>query len=88
MPKQEVDKITHGNAMKRFQYDPCSKIPREQCTVGALRAQAKHVDLSPMKGRGGKPPSTYARGYVTIGDIMKQLAGAYGMVQSSDAPRR
>jgi tryptophan-rich sensory protein len=85
LPKQEVDQITHLNVMRHFQYDPFSVIPREQCTVGALRAQAKGVNLSPMVGGGGKPPSDYAKGYVTIGDIMKQLAEAYAVPWGSDA---
>ena len=37
----------------------------------------KHVDLSLRVGGGGKQPSDYAKGYATIGDIMKQLAHAY-----------
>jgi hypothetical protein len=40
----EIDVITHLNAMRVFNYDPFSIIPREQCTVGALRAQATDVD--------------------------------------------
>ena len=84
LPKQEIDQITHLNAMKHFQYDPFSVIPREQCTVGALREQAKHVDVSFQSGGGGKPPSDYAKGYVTIGDIMKQLADAYSVAWESD----
>ena len=32
---------------------------------------------SVLKGGGGKVPSDYARGYATIGDIMKQIAGAF-----------
>ena len=39
----DISAITHGNAMRRFQYDPFSVIPRENCTVGALRAQAEGV---------------------------------------------
>jgi Amidohydrolase len=42
----EVDKITHANAMRLFQFDAFSVRPREQCTVGALRAQATDVDTS------------------------------------------
>jgi hypothetical protein len=37
-----------------------------------------------MVGGGGKPPSDYAKGYVTIGDIMKQLAEAYAVPWDSD----
>jgi predicted TIM-barrel fold metal-dependent hydrolase len=48
----EIDRITHLNAMKFFQYDPFSKRPREQCTVGALRAEAAGHDVSiQSKGR-------------------------------------
>jgi hypothetical protein len=37
----DVDKITHLNAMRIFRFDPFSVRPREECTVGALRAQAR-----------------------------------------------
>jgi hypothetical protein len=40
---EDINKITHLNAMRRFHYDPFSVIPKEQCTVGALRAQAEGV---------------------------------------------
>jgi predicted TIM-barrel fold metal-dependent hydrolase len=38
VPDGDIDKITHLNAMRIFGYDPFSVRPREQCTVGALRA--------------------------------------------------
>jgi predicted TIM-barrel fold metal-dependent hydrolase len=87
MPKQDIDKITHLNAMRHFQYDPFSKIQRERCTVGALRAQARDVDLSLKAGSGGKPPSDYAKGFVTIGDVMKQVADSYAVPWNSEATR-
>jgi len=43
---EEVAKITHENAMRIFSFDPFLHIPREQATVGALRAQAADVDLA------------------------------------------
>ena len=46
IPDEDIDKITHLNAMKHFKYDPFSVRPREQCTVEALRAEATDVDLS------------------------------------------
>jgi len=46
LPDDEVNKITHRNAMKHFQYDPFTHIPREQATVGALRDSAKDWDIS------------------------------------------
>ncbi|MCU0267222.1 MAG: amidohydrolase [Acidimicrobiales bacterium] len=46
VPDDEVDKITHLNAMRLFDYDPFSTRPREQCTVGALRAEAAGHDVT------------------------------------------
>ena len=46
VPDAEIDKITHRNAMRHFQYDPFQARPREQATVGALRAQAVGWDIS------------------------------------------
>lgn len=46
VPDEQIDKITHRNAMRHFQYDPFAHIPREQATVGALRAQAVGWDIS------------------------------------------
>jgi len=46
LPDADIDRITHLNAIRNFSYDPFSVIPREQCTVGALRAQATDVDIS------------------------------------------
>ena len=68
--------ITWKNTTRLFQYDPFEHIPQAQCTVGALRAQAKDVDLTPRSGAGGKAPSDYAKGYATVGDIIKQMMGA------------
>ena len=35
----DINKITHLNAMKRFHFDPFAVRPREECTVAALRAR-------------------------------------------------
>jgi hypothetical protein len=51
----EINKITHENAIELFSYDPFSHIPKEQCTVGALRAQAADVDVSEKAVTGAKP---------------------------------
>jgi predicted TIM-barrel fold metal-dependent hydrolase len=74
---EEINKITYQNVMKHFRYDPFQHIPKQDCTVKALRAQAKHVDLTPKAGGGGKAPSDYEHGYATVGDIMKQMATAF-----------
>ena len=48
----EINQITHLNAMKFFQYDPFTIRPREKCTAGALRAEAVGHDVSIVaKGR-------------------------------------
>jgi predicted TIM-barrel fold metal-dependent hydrolase len=47
LTRSEVDAITHGNAMRHFRYDPFAHRPRETCTVGALRAGASDVDVTP-----------------------------------------
>jgi predicted TIM-barrel fold metal-dependent hydrolase len=41
VPDNEAAKITYENAMRIYQYDPFAHIPKEQATVGALRAQVK-----------------------------------------------
>jgi hypothetical protein len=46
VPDDEIDKITHSNAMRLFSYDPFSVRPKEKSTVGALRAEAADVDVS------------------------------------------
>jgi predicted TIM-barrel fold metal-dependent hydrolase len=43
---EEIDKISWENAARFFDYDPFAVIPKEQATVGALRALAPDVDTS------------------------------------------
>ena len=38
LPDDEVNKITHENAMRIFRFDPFANRSREASTVGALRA--------------------------------------------------
>jgi 3-hydroxyisobutyrate dehydrogenase-like beta-hydroxyacid dehydrogenase len=42
----EIDKVSWQNTARFFGYDPFAAIPREQATVGALRAGATDVDTS------------------------------------------
>ncbi|HMQ24642.1 MAG TPA: amidohydrolase family protein [Acidimicrobiales bacterium] len=67
LTRAEVDAITHRNAMRDFHYDPFAHRPREQCTVGALRAGAADVDVSPHSS--GKPIAR-PDGPVTISSIL------------------
>ncbi len=43
---EEIDRITWRNTCRFFGLDPFAAIPREQATVGALRAEATDVDTS------------------------------------------
>jgi predicted TIM-barrel fold metal-dependent hydrolase len=46
VPDDDIDKITHENAMRWYRFDPFAIRPKEQCTVGALRAEAGGYDVS------------------------------------------
>ena len=61
-PTTTIDKITHENAMRLFQFDPFAHRPKEQCTVGALRAEAPDVDVvtrSPRQKRSNTDISSF-----------------------------
>jgi len=53
LPDPIINKITHGNVFKFFEFDPVAILGRENCTVGALRAQAQHVDTA-VRSQGGR----------------------------------
>ncbi|MGE0388045.1 MAG: amidohydrolase family protein [Gammaproteobacteria bacterium] len=76
----EIDKITHLNAMKCYSYDPFRHIRREDCTVGALRAQAAHVDLSYTDTGGkGRKPTDASLGPIPMAEITRQLNAALSL---------
>ena len=52
---EKIAKVTHLNAMRTFNFDPFAILGRENCTVGALRAKATHVDTSPQSYGGLSP---------------------------------
>jgi predicted TIM-barrel fold metal-dependent hydrolase len=70
----QIEKITHLNAMKFFRFDPFKHHKKEDLTVGALRAKAKGVDVTPQSFGGATPlqageePRT-----VTSGDIARMM---------------
>ena len=49
IPDDEIDMVTWQNACRWYQFDPLAHRPREECTVGALRAQALDVDTTPRE---------------------------------------
>ncbi len=71
----DVNKITHENAMRAFDFDAFKHRPRAKCTAAALRAESPDVDVS-VRSQGGKPAATGA-GPVTTGDIVRQLAEVF-----------
>jgi len=56
----QINKITHENAMRHFQFDPYAIRPPERCTVAALRAEARDVDTVTRVGR---PPDQSDRDF-------------------------
>ncbi len=73
VPDEDINKITHLNAMKHFQYDPFSVRPREKCTVEALRAEAADVDTS-LVSRARGHTSTNEDGIVSISSFTSGLS--------------
>lgn len=71
-----INKISHLNTMREFSYDPFSILKREDCTVGALRAKATDVDVTPSQGMGGAAPKRDRNKPVTSGDINSMFEGA------------
>jgi hypothetical protein len=63
----EIDRMTHLNAMREFSYDPFRYRPREQCTVGALRAEAIGVDIEPRSS--ARRPKIEREGPVKMTDF-------------------
>ncbi len=62
----DIDKISHANAMRLFDYDPFTTLGgRQNCTVGALRAQAEGWDVS-VVSRGIKASATGAMDLLRI----------------------
>jgi predicted TIM-barrel fold metal-dependent hydrolase len=50
VPDADIDKMSHLNAMRHFQFDPFAVRTRDESTVGALRRKAAEagVDTSPL----------------------------------------
>jgi hypothetical protein len=69
---EDIDKMTHLNAMKHFQFDPFSVRPREKCTVGALRAEAADVDTA-LVSRARGQTSVNEKGIVSVSSFTTRL---------------
>jgi predicted TIM-barrel fold metal-dependent hydrolase len=71
----QINKITHENALKLYKFDAIGKMGgRENCTAGALRKLAVHVDTKPVSFGGPAPLAAgEVRRPVTSGDITKMF---------------
>ncbi len=74
LSRELIDKVTHLNAMREFRFDPFAVLGRENCTVGALRAQAQHVQVEPVAGMGGFNPATRSGEPVTSGEVVRMFS--------------
>ena len=79
MPDDEVDKITHLNAIRHFSYDPFAHIPRNEATVSALRANATGWDVSIKSVRHSAPDrSVGPRVLMKLRDKVVVITGSGG----------
>ena len=70
VPRKDVDRISHLNAMRHFSFDPFGVMPKEECTVGALRRKAAGHDVSiQARGKRGGAKATLAS------DLMSRATG-------------
>ena len=51
IPDEQINRISHENAMRHYHFDPFAHRPRERCTAAALRAESPDVDVVTHVGR-------------------------------------
>jgi hypothetical protein len=49
MSDTDIDRISHENALRIFQFDPFKHVARDEATVGALRGRAVGHDTTPRE---------------------------------------
>ena len=84
MPDSDINKITHENAMRWYKFDPFKHVPKDQATVGALRAAAAGHDVS-VQGRSHRIISS-AEKIATYQE--KLMAGATAAASGEQPPRQ
>ena len=67
LTEQEVNKITHENAMREYNFDPFAHRPKEKSTAAALRAESPDVDVVTRVGRPASERDLEAWGELTGG---------------------
>ncbi len=73
LPDEAIHQITHRNAMRLWHYDPFATLAPEECTVGALRRRARHVDTTPIPLSRATAGTGPAGRRVTSGDMLERL---------------
>ena len=68
VPDADINKMTHENAMRWYQFDPYKIRPREKCTVGALRAEVAGHDVSERSYLTGRHEKTHGN----LGDFAQR----------------
>jgi hypothetical protein len=66
VPDDEINAMTHENALRHYRFDPFATRSREDSTVGALRARATDVDITP-RSVGKRAQMTKASDLLTAG---------------------
>jgi len=71
----EINKITHRNAMRHYHFDPFLQRSPDECTVGALRARAGDVDVSTVSSARSRSRDVSSAGILSA---MSALGNAGG----------
>lgn len=76
LPQTQIDKITHENAMRWFNFPLFELAKREELTVGALRDRAERagVDTTPKSSGGDRPVEEGTTRPITSGDLMRMFS--------------
>ena len=83
---EQIDKVTHLNAIRWLRHDLFKHYQREELTVGALRAKATDVDTTPISTGGNAPlEAGEAKRRVTSGDIMKMMQRQSEQAEAAEA---
>ena len=70
---EEVDKITHRNALRFFGSDLLERVGRANANVKALRAKAKGLDLRAPSAEGMTGPPKGEKRQLLVSDLMYQI---------------
>jgi predicted TIM-barrel fold metal-dependent hydrolase len=86
VPRDEIDKITHLNAMRIFAFDPFAIRAKDACRAGALRDEVRGHDVS-LVARGNRVEKARTSGQWT--DLLASLMSSEDLAAAphGDGPR-